>query len=471
MAITKIHPIKYTVGKAIDYICNIDKTDGERLIYGFNCTRETAELEFELTAQNARNGGQNQAYHLIQSFKPGEVSPEQAHLIAKEWADKVLNGKFEYILATHTDKSHVHTHIIFNAVSFKDYKRYKSDKKSYYRLREISDEICERYGIEPIKPEQQKKKFRYERQYKKYIPKKYLIKKAIDEAILCSFTYEDFLSEMKSNGYIVKEDDYLWFRDIADKRFSKTDTIGNAYKADNIQKRIGGIYRPKNINLIIDAESCIKAQQSKGYEHWLKIHNLKIAAKTLVRMEEMGITSYDDLTERISKQEDKIQTLKLSNGKAQKRISEINKIIRNNEIRKKYMPVAKDHSKAFFKDGFYKKHKNEIDSYNNAVRFLKPHMINGKYPNQGNLEKEKSRLQAEIANNNSKIAEARVTYDEYAALKQNLDMMLGYGQEQPKISEPQRRASIRKKLEENKKIAAEQSRQRKQYHKGYNPEL
>lgn len=102
MAITKIHPIKHTVGKAIRYICDCNKTN-DNLIYSFCCAKETAELEFELTAQNARSGGQNQAYHMIQSFSPDEVTPERAHLIAKEWADKVLQGKYEYVLATQVD--------------------------------------------------------------------------------------------------------------------------------------------------------------------------------------------------------------------------------------------------------------------------------------------------------------------------------------------------------------------------------
>ncbi|MGN0661104.1 MAG: relaxase/mobilization nuclease domain-containing protein, partial [Oscillospiraceae bacterium] len=103
MAITKIHAIRHTVGKSIKYICDNAKTN-DNLIYSFNCTPQTAELEFELTAQKARSGGQNKAYHLIQSFRPGEVTPEKAYLIAREWADKVLKDKYEYVLATHTDK-------------------------------------------------------------------------------------------------------------------------------------------------------------------------------------------------------------------------------------------------------------------------------------------------------------------------------------------------------------------------------
>lgn len=107
-------------------------------------------------------------------------------------ADKALQGKYEYVLATHTDKAHIHTHIIFNAVSFKDYRRYKSDKRSYYRLRALSDEICGEYCLNIVEPNSVKRN--YERK-KTYVSNKYKIKKAIDECIIYAADYEDFISE------------------------------------------------------------------------------------------------------------------------------------------------------------------------------------------------------------------------------------------------------------------------------------
>ncbi|MGM9937910.1 MAG: relaxase/mobilization nuclease domain-containing protein [Candidatus Ornithomonoglobus sp.] len=473
MAITKIHAIRHTVGKSIKYICDDAKTN-DNLIYSFNCTPQTAELEFDLTSQKARSGGQNKAYHMIQSFRPGEVTPEKAYLIAREWADKVLKGKYEYVLATHTDKKHIHTHIVFNAVSFKDYKRYKSDKRSYYRLREISDELCEQYGIEPVIVGRQKKKFEYGQQYKKYVSKKSLIKKAIDESILYALTYEDFLNEMKLRGFVSREDDFLWFRYEDDKRFSKTDTIGFAYKAENIQKRIIGLYKPTNINLVLDIESNIKCRRSKGYEHWAKLHNLQTAAKTLVRIEEMGLESYEDLVNMLSAQEDKIKSLKSQNAKSQARISEIDKIIRNNDIRKKHLPIIKEYnSKKMFKGTFYDKHKKDINSYNKAVTFLKPHMINGKYPNTKNLCNEKARLQAEITKCNEEMADLKSEHNDLSALKQNIDIFLG---KQKIISEQQQeivpqkntvsseRGSLLARIKANQKKADEKNNQRKQSH-------
>lgn len=461
MAITKIHSIKNTVSKAIAYICNDSKTN-DSLIYSFNCVPETAALEFDLTAQNARNGGENKAYHLIQSFAPGEVTPEQAHSMARELAERVLKWEYEYVIATHTDKSHLHSHIIFNAVSFKDYKRYKSDKRSYYRIREISDEICESYGIEIIPKDTHKKgtqkRFDYDKHYKKYVSKKSLIQKAVDDAILYSMSYEDFLNEMLKRGYDARNDEYLWFRYKTGKRFTKTNTIGIAYTRENIQKRINGVYRPKNISLLIDIESNIKCSQSKGYEQWAKIFNLKTTAKTLNRMRELGINNYDELKKNLAEHSDKLQSAKAEADKAQKRIDEINKLLKYNDLRRKYLPVIKEYnSKKLLKNSYYEKHKTEIDSYNKAVAFLKSHMTNGKYPNPKSLESEKAKLQSQLDKITKELSSSKADYDEYAALKHNADKILGITENPPQTQ----KRSLLERLKIDKQRADEYNNQRK----------
>lgn len=188
----------------------------------------------------------------------------------------MLGGKYEYVLCTHTDRGHYHSHIIFNAVSFKDHRRYRSDKKSYYRIREVSDKICTAYGLNVIEESERRSSYEYK---KSYISNKYRVKKAIDECILYAVDYENFLHRMSDKNYEVRQYEFLWFRDKGNKRFTKTDTIGRAYSRDNIEKRINGIYRPTTVDLLIDIENNIKCQQSKDYEQWAKIHNLKLAQR------------------------------------------------------------------------------------------------------------------------------------------------------------------------------------------------
>ena len=151
MAITKIHAIKSTLGKALAYIENPDKTDGQMLVSGYNCEPQTASIDFEITpalAQKARNlkrkRSTNLAYHLIQSFSPEDaVTPEQAHELGKKLAFEYTGGKYEYVVATHIDKGHIHNHIMINAVSFYDYKKLRTvPYRTARQIRDISDRLC-----------------------------------------------------------------------------------------------------------------------------------------------------------------------------------------------------------------------------------------------------------------------------------------------------------------------------------------
>lgn len=136
MAYIKIFPIKSTVKKAVAYITNPDKTDEQKLVSSFGCSPETADLEFAMTAEMGKNNvmekGDNLAWHMIISYHPNDLTdPKLAHEVSTKIADSVLKGKYEYVLTTHTDKKHIHSHLIFNATSFTDYHKYVSNKRTY----------------------------------------------------------------------------------------------------------------------------------------------------------------------------------------------------------------------------------------------------------------------------------------------------------------------------------------------------
>ena len=152
MAVTKIKPIKSTLSKALDYIENPDKTDGKMLVSSFGCSYETADIEFGYTLSQALDKGNNLAFHLIQSFEPGEVDYQKAHEIGKQLADAVTKGQHEYVVTTHIDKGHIHNHIIFCAVNFVDHHKYNSNKRSYYGIRNMSDKLCRENGLSVVVP-------------------------------------------------------------------------------------------------------------------------------------------------------------------------------------------------------------------------------------------------------------------------------------------------------------------------------
>ena len=309
MAVTKIKPIKSTLSKALDYIQNPDKTDGKTLVSSFGCSYETADIEFEYTLSQARQKGNNLAFHLIQSFEPGEVDCEKAHAIGKQLADAATKGQHEYVLTTHIDKGHIHNHIIFCAVNFVDYHKYNSNKRSYYGIRNMSDKLCRENGLSVIVPGKGSKG----KSYAEYQAEKTgtswkgKLKIAVDILIPQVASFEELLQRLQEAGYEIKPGKYISCRAPGQERFTRLKTLGADYTEEAIKERIAGkrartAKAPKEqrgVSLLIDIENSIKAQESRGYEQWAKIHNLKLAAKTMNFLTEHQIEQYADLISRI----------------------------------------------------------------------------------------------------------------------------------------------------------------------------
>ena len=220
MAVTKTHPIKSTLKAAIDYICNPEKTDGKLLVSSYGCTAETADIEFSWTRRHAIDKGTNLGRHLIQAFQPGEVTPEQAHEIGMELAKEILGGKYEFVLTTHIDKDHVHNHLIFNAVSFADYKHYHSNKRSYHYIRRTSDRLCKEHGLSVIIPGQDKGKSYIEHQAAQNgTSYKAKLKAAIDRLLPACSDLEELLRRLQREGYEIKRGKYISARAPDQERF------------------------------------------------------------------------------------------------------------------------------------------------------------------------------------------------------------------------------------------------------------
>lgn len=210
MAYTKTHSITTTLKKAIDYILNPEKTDDELYVSSFACSSDTADIEFEWTRNKAKmDKGNSLARHLIQSFAPGETTPEQANEIGLKLAEEVLGGKYEFVISTHLDKGSIHNHIIFNSVSFVDYKKYHSNKYTYRNIQRTSDRICKEYGLSVIVPntDNRSKNTKYENKPTSWRAK---LKTEIDKIILQSKDFEDFLRLVELQGYEIKRGQYIY---------------------------------------------------------------------------------------------------------------------------------------------------------------------------------------------------------------------------------------------------------------------
>ncbi|ECL0264390.1 hypothetical protein FKC55_00705 [Listeria monocytogenes] len=311
MAVTKIWAIKKTLDKAITYILNPEKT---KYISSFACSPETADLEFELTLdENSRSGGVNKAYHIIQSFKPHEITPELAHEIGQQLLEKQLQGKYEYVLTTHVDKDHIHNHVIFCASSFVTHTKYNDCDKTYYQLREASDALCAEQGLSVIPPNKNKGKSYHEWQMDQLGESwKSQLKAVIDKCIQTSKDFEAFTTAIQAQGYEIKYGKHLAFRAEKQKRFTRAKTLGEAYTEENIKARIAEscmlqVKKNKKINptnqplsVMVALDKNKKVLESKGYEQWAKIHNLKQGAKTLNLLEAYDIHSLAEWEEKKS---------------------------------------------------------------------------------------------------------------------------------------------------------------------------
>ena len=218
MAYTKIHAIKATVDKAIDYICNPEKTDEKMFVSSYACSPETAAYDFKYTLDHCRENSPNKAYHLIQAFAPGEVGFEEAHHIGKELADKLLEGKYSYVVTTHIDKEHVHNHIIFCAADNIEHNKYHDCKQSYYHIRKLSDELCKEHNLSVIIPGAQRgRKYEEWQSDQNGSAWKTQIRKDINFCIKSASTYEEFLLLMRANrsyhiGYKKAKNPDTYFR-------------------------------------------------------------------------------------------------------------------------------------------------------------------------------------------------------------------------------------------------------------------
>ena len=313
MAYIKIFPIKVTDKKALDYITNPDKTDEKLLVSSFGCSPETADLEFSMTREMAKkNGmdkGDNLAFHLIQSFKPGEVDAENAHRLGQQFADEVLKGKYEYVISTHVDKNHIHNHIIFNAASFVDHHKYVSNKRSYHKLCRISNRICHENGLVTSMPTGEKgKSYKENMEYHRGTSWKAKLRVAVDKAIWTSINYEEFLQKMQLAGYEVRQGKHLSFRAPEQKNFTYMKSLGSYYSEENVRIRLAKNRSkakvPKHLSiearLYINISTYVTTGNREGFERWAKLNNLKEAARTFNYLSENNLLNYEDFQQHVS---------------------------------------------------------------------------------------------------------------------------------------------------------------------------
>lgn len=436
MAITKIHPIKSTLNLAINYIVNGDKTDEQLLISTHKCHESTAHTQFLRTRNDAGTKGTVLARHLIQSFLPGETTPEMAHQIGMELCKKILKDEYEFVLSTHIDKGHIHNHIIFNNVNMVTC--YQSNKKSYHKIRYQSDKLCKENNLSVIDEfyESYKKKYKtngkswYENeQAKRDTSWKSRLQFDIDRIIKQSQDWDEFLKKMTELGYEIKHGKHIAFKPKDKPRFTRAKTIGEDYTEERLKERIAervSIKTPavkKRIGKVIDMNTNIKVKESKGYEYWVTKHNLNTMAESVIFLREQGIKSVKQLDEYIQKVADERQNLQDKIKVIDKEMQELSVIMEQVHTIKKYRQYYKEYKADPSDKAFFEEYKAQITLYENALSELKKSY--SKLPNSKDILAELDKLQEKKNTLMQEYSSSKSTMDELYKIRKNYGIYIG----------------------------------------------
>lgn len=440
-----------------DYDQKPEKTRDGELVSAYMCSPETAAEEFEISKQlYYQLTGRSQPkkrdvimYRIIQSFRSGEVSPEEANRIGYELAMRFTEGRHQFVVATHVDKAHIHTHIEFNSTNLDCDGKFKNVKDSALVLRRLNDEICKAHGLSIIERPRGKAKLPGEAAAVKYgVSFTERLRQAIDKALPDSAGFEDFLERMRAQGYEVKQGKYLSFRAPGQERFTRSHRLGDGYTlealracADSRNGYAAEAQKPlrhdgKKINLLIDIQAKLAAGKGVGYEKWATIFNLKEAARTLNFLMENHLTDYDELTARAEQAGTGFDASSRRIKQLEARMVEVAQlkthIIRYAKTREVYAAYKKSRHKKEFRT----EHAEEIAQHEAAKKAFDA--LGGKpIPKVAQLSKEYAAL----------LAEKRAEYEKYKVLrqemitirtaKQNVDRILGLEQQVPEQKEQQ----------------------------------
>ena len=387
MATTCIIPMHQNKGKSVsqcltdrtNYANNPDKTEGGQLISSYECDPATVDAEFFAAKRiYADRTGRSQqsdviAYQVRQSFRPGEITPEEANKIGYEFAMRWTKGKHAFIVATHVDKAHIHNHIIYNSTTLDCTKKFRNFMGSSNAVRRLSDAICMEHRLSIIlnpKPSrghygkwlgEQKKSTFSDR-----------LRQAIDAVLKQRPKYfEQFLTLMERAGYEVKRGAHIAFKGAGQQRFIRLRSLGEGYSESELREVIAGKkpHMPnkaaasksnKQVNLLVDIQAKLQAGKGPGYERWAKIFNLKQMAHTLNYLTENNLLSYDALNEKAAEVSSRYHALSAQIKVAEKRMAEI-AVLRTHIINySKTRDVYVAYRKAGYSKNFYEEHTADL---------------------------------------------------------------------------------------------------------------
>ena len=384
LAATRLIPMRKNKGKSIgvclhnhtSYIQNPDKTEQGELVSSYQCSPLTIDEEFLLTKRlYEQTTGRSQksdviAYQVRQSFKPGEVTPEEANRIGYEFAERFLKGKHAFIVATHTDRAHIHNHIIYNSTALDGTRKFKNFWLSTFAVQRLSDLICLEHQLSVI----EKKPYRERQKRIVYPPKESNRDRlcGIIDTILAQQPkdFEVFLQKLEQQGYEVKRGKHTAVKGARQKRFIRFRTLGTGYGEDEIKAVLEGKakhqphqkqpLKEQSFQLLVDIPQKMAAGKSAGYKKWATKFNLKEMSKTLLFLQEQKIGSAEELRERAAAATERYHAMGDSIKAAEARLTQI-AVLKTHIINyAKTRPAYDAYRKSGYSKKFLEAHREEI---------------------------------------------------------------------------------------------------------------
>ena len=377
-------PMRKNKGKSIgaclhnhtSYVQNPDKTEQGELVSSYQCSPLTVDEEFLLTKRlYEQTTGRSQksdviAYQVRQSFKPGEVTPEEANRIGYEFAERFLKGKHAFIVATHTDRAHIHNHIIYNSTALDGTRKFKNFWLSSFAVQRLSDLICLEHQLSTI----EYKPYRERQKRIVYPPKESNRDRlcSVIDSILAEKPkdYEDFLQRLEQQGYEVKRGKHTAVKGARQKRFIRFRTLGIGYGEDEIKAVLEGKakhhpyqkqpLKEQPFHLLVDIQAKLSEGKSEGYARWAKRYNLKEMSKTLIFLQENKIGSIEEMQERVDAATARYHELGDSIKGSEKRLAEIAVLKAHIINYAKTREVYAAYRKAGYSKAFLEAHREEI---------------------------------------------------------------------------------------------------------------
>lgn len=478
MAVVKLLPRKaapaqgrqQSMVERLDYDANPDKTREGRLVSSYMCQPETAAAEFETSkilyeAATGRSQPKDRdvtMYRVMQSFKPGEITPEEANKIGYELAMEFTRGQHQFVVYTHEDKAHIHNHIEINSTNLECDGKFKNVKDSVDVLRRINDRICLSHGLSIPEPKRERALTEGEkgaaRNGKSF---KERLRHTIDSRLPGCNDFEEFLSRMREEGYEVKHrGKSLEFRAPGQERFTRSFRLGEEYTEQLLRERIAGQrniggrqqeaagqYRApgrrqktqkapdqtfsrakrrdtnKQINLLVDIQAKLQEGKGKGYEQWAKVFNLKEAAKTVNFLTEKGVSDYGELEARAEAAGQRFDSLSARIKQLEERMAQKAQLKMHIINYVKTRDVYAAYKKSRDKEGFRKLHGSELEK-NEAAKAAFDALKGEKIPKVAELSKEYAALLAEKKECYEEYKAAREEMIAFRTAKQNIDRIL-----------------------------------------------